>query len=76
MNTPISDHVRRLWLAGADVDSIARTLGTHRAAIARQLVPLDDTNLVAGLRVHLASLVDSRPAKGKGSRTAAVPGRP
>lgn len=70
----IADHIRKLWLAGADVESIARTLGTHRAAIAQQLVPLSDSELVEGLRANLTALVDSRPPKGKGSRSAPTPG--
>lgn len=69
MTSHVAAHARRLWLAGADTDSIARALGTHRAAIAQHLLPMEDTELLAGLRVHLAALVESRAKKGPASRT-------
>lgn len=73
----ITPFVRRLWIAGADTDSIARALGTHRAAVAQELVQLDDEDLLNGLKANLEGLIDARkkptmirrptpaPAKGK-----------
>lgn len=63
--TPIAGHIRRLWLAGADTDAIARAIGTHRAAVAQQLTPLSDAELIAGVRAHLAVLIESRAPQGR-----------
>jgi hypothetical protein len=62
----IIEHARRLWLAGADLDSIARTIGTHRAAIATVIIQLDEDDLLSGLRLHLQTVVSSRQ-KGNGT---------
>jgi hypothetical protein len=65
MNSALAPHIRRLWLAGADTDAIARALGLSRGAVAPNLQELSDAELAEGVRAHLEALtLAKKPPKG------------